>query len=198
MTPAELYIKERGYASYSSLKNLRDGDEPFHGSTKALDIGTETHSRWLEGVVLQIYDDEDEETIMGMVNALNKHKQAMALLQGSMKEVEFHCPLRGVMVKGYIDILKYKNLAYPSEHMADLKTLGHNNERKFHADMDFMQPAMYQMIKGPLPFYYIGVSKIKPHPIFIFNTARYPERIKADRNELINQLTYVKERIFNQ
>jgi len=109
------YIYQRGYASYSSLKNVRDEIIPGSMSGVFFDHGTELHSRFLEGKILQKFEAGTEEMLIGMIKALQKNKITQVLMKGAKVEQEFHQSYKGLMVKGYIDI---KNMP----RLADLKT----------------------------------------------------------------------------
>ncbi len=76
------YIKEKGYASYSSLKNVRDCVDPTKKTSAVwFDVGTEVHSRFLEKKkpILKL-SKEDTASVVSMVEALELPDAVRALL----------------------------------------------------------------------------------------------------------------------
>lgn len=184
------YIKEKGYASYSSLKNVRDCVDPTKKTSAVwFDVGTEVHSRFLEKKkpVLDIFSPADLIAIKFMVEALELHPVVRRLMHRAKVEQYFKQKLWGLMVSGYIDIL-------PPKDVADLKTTRHKNQHDFAANMDFLQASMYRAITKRKDFYYIGIQKEKPFNVFIFNVHQYPDRIKKADDELKYLIKYVKSK----
>lgn len=182
------YIKEKGYASYSSLKNVRDCVDPTKKSGGVwFDVGTEVHSRFLEKKkpILELSDD-DTNSVVKMVEALELHPVVRRLMFKAKVEQYFKQKLWGLMVSGYIDIL-------PPKDVADLKTTRHKNQHDFAANMDFLQAAMYRAVTKRKDFYYIGIQKEKPFNVFIFNVHQYPDRIAKADEELKYLIKYVKK-----
>lgn len=182
------YIKEKGYASYSSLKNVRDCVDPTKKTSAVwFDVGTEVHSRFLEKKkpILKL-SEEDTKSVVSMVEALELHPVVRRLMYRAKVEQYFKQKLWGLMVSGYIDIL-------PPKDVADLKTTRHKNQHDFAANMDFLQAAMYRAVTKRKDFYYIGVQKEKPFSVFIFNVHQYPERIEKADEELRYLIKYVKK-----
>jgi hypothetical protein len=182
------YIKEKGYASYSSLKNVRDCVDPSKKTSAVwFDVGTEVHSRFLEKKkpILKL-STEDTKSVVAMVEALELHPVVRRLMFKAQVEQYFKQKLWGLMVSGYIDIL-------PPKDVADLKTTRHKNQHDFAANMDFLQAAMYRAVTKRKDFYYIGIQKEKPFNVFIFNVHQYPDRIKQADEELKYLIKYVKK-----
>ena len=182
------YIKEKGYASYSSLKNVRDCVDPTKKTSAVwFDVGTEVHSRFLEKKkpILKL-SKEDTDSVVSMVEALELHPVVRRLMFKAQVEQYFKQKLWGLMVSGYIDIL-------PQKDVADLKTTRHKNQHDFAAAMDFLQAAMYRAVTKRKDFYYIGIQKEKPFNVFIFNVHQYPDRIKQADEELKYLIKYVKK-----
>jgi len=182
------YIKEKGYASYSSLKNVRDCVDPTKKTSAVwFDVGTEVHSRFLEKKkpILKL-SEEDTASVVNMVEALELHPVVRRLMYRAKVEQYFKQKLWGLMVSGYIDIL-------PPKDVADLKTTRHRNQHDFAANMDFLQAAMYRAVTKRKDFYYIGIQKEKPFNVFIFNVHQYPDRIKQADEELKYLIKYVKK-----
>jgi len=182
------YIQEKGYASYSSLKNVRDCVDPTKKTSAAwFDVGTEVHSRFLEKKkpILKL-SKEDTASVVSMVEALELHPVVRRLMFKAKVEQYFKQKLWGLMVSGYIDIL-------PPKDVADLKTTRHKNQHDFAANMDFLQAAMYRAVTKRKDFYYIGIQKEKPFNVFIFNVHQYPDRIKQADEELKYLIKYVKK-----
>ena len=182
------YIKDKGYASYSSLKNVRDCVDPSKKTSAVwFDVGTEVHSRFLEKKkpILKL-SKEDTASVVSMVEALELHPVVRRLMFKAKVEQYFKQKLWGLMVSGYIDIL-------PPKDVADLKTTRHRNQHDFAANMDFLQAAMYRAVTKRKDFYYIGIQKEKPFNVFIFNVHQYPDRIKQADEELKYLIKYVKK-----
>lgn len=185
------YIREKGYASYSSIKHVRDKTNPYERSGgNHFDIGTETHARWLEKISKLKLPIVDEVIVKGMVESLEKNKMANILLKGAEVEVKMEQRLNGVPLLAYIDIKQKKFLA-------DLKTYGHTNEAKFIADQDFLQPAIYLALAPEADeFYYIGVSKVHPYKVHTYAVSYDKGRMFAAQKELHTLLKYVKKKLF--
>lgn len=183
--PALNYIKDRGYASYSSLKNYRDGIVPSIINAKWLKFGKELHSRFLEKKVIEILSDAEELVLAAMIKALEENAIVSKLMKRVAVESEFKEKLYGVPTLGYIDILG-------KGYVADLKSTSINNGDKFIESMDFLQAALYLAITGFKDFYYIGISKQSPYNVMVYNVRDYPERIKAAEKELKQLLTELK------
>jgi len=185
------YIRERGYASYSSVKNVRDCLVPSKSDERWFIFGRELHSRWLEGKTHFTKENpnvltEDEKAVLeAMLEKLNTNKIAMQLKCGAKCEQEFKQLLHGVNVLGYIDILH-------AQHIADLKSTKERNMQAFVRSMDFLQAALYLAVTKKKDFYYIGICKLYPHDVFIFNVCDYPERLHAAELEMRCLLRYLK------
>jgi len=183
------YIRQRGYVSFSSLKNLRDGGKPGYTQSIHFDVGAETHSRWLEKKKIKTFDKENEEIIQGMVKALDADKVASAMLINARVEVEFTKPVYGYPAHGFIDIYP------PTTYLGDLKTTKCTDRASFIKSMDFLQAALYMHVEKKNDFHYIGVCKIKPHPVFTFKVSNYPSQLDAAKRELKNLMLYVNKKI---
>lgn len=185
--PALDYIIKRGYASYSSIKNVRDRVVPSSYSSPAQDIGKELHSRFLENRQINKLSKNNEIMVGDMLKSLRGNKAVMQLIHNARKEVKFHEPLLGLMVLGYIDSI--------GVYLSDLKTTRHTSKKSFVSSMDFLQAALYMCVTGKKDFYYIGISKSKPYDILLFNVNQYPDRIKAAHTELRTLIQYIKSKI---
>jgi hypothetical protein len=185
--PALEYIRQRGYASYSSLKNVRDGKSPEKIPQHYLTFGTEIHSRFLEGKAIEKLNPDQEKLLTRLTEKLNGDKMVQSLMRGAEFEVEFKKPVNGLTLYGFIDILRPKEAA-------DLKTTSLTSKKAFIESMDFLQPAIYLEVSGRADFYYIGVSKVNAE-IFTFNVNSYPARMKDARAELKKLIKYVKSKI---
>lgn len=183
--PAIEYIRKRGYASYSSLKNVRDKLVPEYKTTTYFTFGGELHSRSLEHHIIEELSTDEEIQLWNMYNKLWSHPVWRKLLAKAKVEQEFKQLLWGVMVLGYIDILNTTNVC-------DLKTTSCTTMKQFVASMDFLQAALYLAVTGFKDFYYIGISKKPPHEVFVFNVNQYPDRINAANRELKNLIAYLK------
>jgi hypothetical protein len=187
--PALEYIRQRGYASYSSLKNVRDCVIPTVSNEAYFKFGTELHARFLEGIVTPgALTTEEEELAAVLLANLKNDKMVTALMKGATFEHEFKQPVDGLVLYGFIDILKKK------KYSADLKTTRHCKLKDFTDDMDFLQPALYMAISQTPDFYYIGVSK-KNYSIMTFNVNSHPARLKDAQQELKRLIKYVTEKL---
>lgn len=182
------YIRKRGYASYSSMKNVRDCVVPSFVSSAAYDFGKELHSRDLEGKRLKTFSKEDEAKLKAMLKVLAESKVVQRLKDGAKFEQEFKQLLYGVTVLGYIDI-------DGADAVSDYKTCWHDNVKRFTSEMDFLQAALYTTVRKKRDFYYIGICKEPPHALMIFNVQQYPEHLKLAQIELKNLLTYIKYKL---
>lgn len=183
------YIRKRGYASYSSIKNVRDKLVPEFFSSPAIRFGKELHSRFLENKKLETLSKEEEKHLKAMLIVLENSRVVESLMDGAATEVEFKQLLKGVMVLGYIDIDARKL------HISDLKTTSTTSLVAFVKSMDFLQAVLYLAVSGAKDFYYIGINKKPPYPLFIFSAAQYPERLAAARKEMETLLKYLKKKL---
>lgn len=182
------YIRKRGYASYSSIKMVRDCEIPSTYSSEAQNFGKELHSRLLENKKLQKFSPVDEKKLADMLKVLRTNSVVTQLLDGASTEEEFKQPYMGVTVLGYLDI---KNLP----NIADLKTTRHKTLAAFAADMDFLQAALYLGVTGATDFFYLGIYKEKPYNVMPFSVHQYPARLKAAQADLKRLLKYIKNKL---
>jgi hypothetical protein len=182
------YIRERGYASYSSLKKLRDGDAPGYSSAFHLDFGTELHSRFLEGTQINVMSPESEALLDKMQAALSRDKVVKLLMNKAKFEVEFKKPYAGITCLGFIDILP------PAQLIGDLKTTATTSRKAFIDSMDFLQAAMYMEVNKREDFYYVGISKVTCE-VFTFRTSAYPQRLKQARDEFKDLTKFLKGKL---
>jgi hypothetical protein len=182
------YIKDKGYASYSSLVNVRECRDPrTFKQTEYFDVGTEVHARFLEKYKKIKLSKENDLLVKGMVKSLEEHPVVTKIMHRAKVEVMFKQPLYGLMVMGYIDIL-------PPKDIGDLKTTRHKNQHDFAANMDFLQASMYRAVTKRKEFYYVGIQKEAPFKVYIFNVNQYPQRIKESDEQLKYLIKYVKSK----
>lgn len=186
-TAAIDYIRQRGYASYSSLKMVRDKEIPTTVNAKYLTFGKELHSRFLEKTKLETLDDTQEEQIAKMIKSLNSHPAVKIIMKGAKTEVKFHQKLKGVWVLGYIDILNFD--------IADLKTTRLKRMKPFADSMDFLQAALYLEVTKKKDFHYIGICKDDPYEVMPFSVRQFPDRLEAAKEELHTLLAYLKKKL---
>lgn len=190
-TAALKYIEERGYASYSSIKNVRDCVIPTKRTAEYFDVGVAVHSLLLEHclekeVAARLTADMKFQVKM-MLQSLTSNTIVKKLLQGSSNEEKFFKNINGCPVLGYIDINGV-------DAVGDLKTTRHTSKSQFIKDMDFLQAAIYRYVTGKKDFIYIGISKVN-YEVFTFNVNEYPSRIKS-AEESMHQLTkYIASKI---
>jgi hypothetical protein len=204
--PALEYIRKRGYASYSSIKNVRDCVVPSYTSEVWHKFGKELHSRFLEGKKIATLSKDEERQLAAMLDKLDAHPIVRRLLAKSKNEVAFgprrvlekyNCvksglvlpDIMGVPVLGYIDIHN------EPDNEADLKTTRLNNMKAFVASMDFLQPAIYLEATRARDFYYIGICKQTPYNVMVFSVKEYPERMAAARAGMKRLLKYIKSKL---
>jgi hypothetical protein len=185
------YIKNRGYASYSSLKMVRDCIDPTEKKSAVyFDVGTEVHAQFLEKEKQKLkLTKEDSKAVKLMVKALEEHPVVSSLMTSAQVEVKFEQKLGGLSVLGYIDILP------PKKAVGDLKTTRHKNLHDFAANMDFLQAALYLKVTKRKDFYYVGIQKVAPFRVFVFNVNQYPERLEKAFKELDYLIKYIKQKL---
>lgn len=212
-TPALQYIKDRGYASYSSVKNVRDCEVPTKSDAAWFVEGGETHSLWLEGTRdkerSKLLTEGQEARIKEMVRCLNKHSVAMKLHGGLKsktvrKEREITTLLKPKWNTKYplqiptlwgLHFLGYLDIEAAPLYVSDLKTTKCKNKKAFADSMDFLQAAFYLRATGAKDFYYIGICKEAPHEIFIFNVWEYRNRMLEAHREMERLCKYIVKRL---
>lgn len=186
-TAAIAYIRERGYASYSSLKNVRDKQVPVSKNTVWGAFGSELHSRLLERKKLQTLSAPEEYDLSEMLKNLRSDPVVQQLMKGAQFEREFKKKIRGLTLYGFIDI--------DGKAVADLKSTRHTSIRQFISEMDFLQAAVYLAVTGKKDFYYIGISKNAPFDVMVFNVNQYPKRLALAFRELYELIPYVLSKL---
>lgn len=181
------YIKDRGYASHSSLKRYINGEAPseFQSSPAQL-FGKELHSRFLEKKKLTTLSPAEELLMKVMLKELNSHAMVKRLMLNVKVEQEFKEKILGVTMLGYFDILA-------KAYVGDLKTTRCTTLGQLVADLDFMQAAIYLRATGFKDFYYIGITKEMKPKVIIFNVRDYPERLAKADKELVYWLGMLKK-----
>lgn len=198
------YIRQRGYASYSSIKNVRDCVVPAAYKEEVWHrFGKEHHSRYLEKKKLTKLTNEEESRLRDMMMVLSKHKIAASLVAKSRNEIDYGPAsvlvkyksngivvpsIYGLPVYGRIDILNINNVC-------DLKTTKLTNKKAFAASMDFLQAAVYLAATDLTDFYYIGQSKVAPYTVMVFNVNEYPERLLTAVFELKKLCKYISKKL---
>lgn len=184
-TPALRYIARNGYASYSSMCLYINAEVPTKFNPVWGIFGRELHSRFLENKKLKTLSKDEEKILKGMLAILRASNVVTQLMKNSRVEQKFHKPLYGQMVLGYIDILNH--------FIADLKSTSITNRKKFIAEMNFLQAALYLAVTGKKDFYYIGILKKAPYTLMIFNVRDYPERLAVANALLKKTLTEIRK-----
>jgi hypothetical protein len=182
------YIRMRGYCSYGSMVNVRDKREPSTYSSGAQDFGKELHSRFLEKKKLVTLKPEEERMLKLMTCNLADDPIVQRLMEGALVEQEFDVVINGLRMFGRIDILT-------SVSVGDLKTTRHNMLAPFVRSMDFLQAAIYKRAKKKKDFYYVGTSKVYPHPPLIFSANSYPGFMKVADDQLDYYSRYIKSKL---
>lgn len=182
------YIKERGYASHSSLKRYINGEAPsnFVGSEAQI-FGKEVHSRWLEKKRLAKMSASFEMLCNAMIAALAANRIVASLMNGSLVEQEFKVKILGVMMLGYFDIINWTK-----KYVADLKTTKCTTLAAFVSSLDFLQAAIYLRATGFKDFFYIGITKSVSPKVIVFNAKDYPELLSKADEELVKWLGILK------
>lgn len=181
------YIRMRGYCSYGSMKNVRDKLEPSTYSSVAQNFGKELHSRFLEHKKIDTLIPEEEDMLKAMMYNLAEDAMVQRLMDGALVEQEFDVLINGLRMYGRIDILNFA--------VADLKTTKHSKLVPFVASMDFLQAAIYKRAKMKKDFYYIGSSKLPPHPPIVFSVNHYPAFMNTADNQLDYYSRYIKSKL---
>jgi len=182
------YIRKRGYASYSSMTNVRDKriPEPFK-ETIYYRFGKELHSRFLERKKLVTLTLEEEMVLKAGVHNLAEDPIVARLMDGAMCEIDFDTKVNKLRVFGRIDILNFA--------VADLKTTSCTSKIAFVNSMDFLQAALYTRATGRKDFYYVGVCKLSPYNIMVFNVNQFPERFTAANAQLDYLTKYIYKKL---
>lgn len=180
------YIRDKGYVSYSSLCNVieRRAPEPFK-VTPYYTFGKELHSRFLERKKLEVLPPAQEVQLKEMVHNLAEDAMVQRLMDGAQCEVDFDTKINGLRFYGRIDI---KNFA-----IGDLKTTALTNKHLFANQMNFLQPAIYCRATKTKDFYYIGISKVPPHPVMVFSVRQYEHRWMEANQLLDRYIKYLKK-----
>lgn len=182
------YIRMRGYASYSSMTNVRDKQDPRpFVETVYYRFGKELHSRFLERKKTCTLTPDEERTLRGMVHALAEDALVQKIMDGAKCEIEFDEKVNGLRCYGRIDILNFA--------VADLKTTRLTNKAQFALSMDLLQAALYMRVTKRLDFYYIGISKQPPFSVMVFNVNQFPDRIRLAENQLDYLTKYIKNNL---
>lgn len=206
--PALDYIRKRGYASYSSIKMVRDCEVPggfVDGPWFA--FGKELHSRDLEKKKIATLTEPEEKQLAAMLKSLDTH----AVYQRLKRDAKFEIPfgpesilrkykeqktglvirdLHTVPVYGRIDIL---NLA--DNHVSDLKSTREKTMKGFAESMDFLQAALYLAVTRAKDFYYVGICKQPPYNVMVFSVAQYPDRLRASQKDLTRLLKHINKNL---
>lgn len=201
--PALNYIRERGYCSYSSMKNVRDCETPNTFSGPWGPFGNELHSRLLENRVGVKLTDGEELQLVEMLYVLRHDQIVKKLLAKSINEIHFGPKLildkydaknrslemehiNGTPVYGRIDAWN------PEDNVCDLKSTKITNMKAFVEAMDFLQAALYMRVASVRDFYYIGVCKQRPYTVMVFNVQQYPKRLNEAFFQLNKLLMYIR------
>lgn len=185
------YIKDRGYASHSSLKRYINGEAPDnYFSSDAQTFGKELHSRFLEKKLVIKMSTPLEMLCKAMLLALKLDKMVQRLMLKIKVEQEFKLKILDVMMLGYFDIVG-KN------YIADLKTTRCTTLNQFVSSLDFMQAAIYLRATGFKDFFYIGITKEMQPKVIIFNVRDYPDRLAKADAELVYWLKQLKADLKN-
>ena len=188
------YVKGRGYASFSSLRNVRDKVEPSKMPTEYFTFGTELHSRFLEDTVGELLSDREEAKMAKMLSALRANKLVRTLMAtpGMKTEVQFKQDYLGLPMLGYIDIDAHDTKL---KFLADLKSTHISKLPDFVKAMDFMQAALYLKMRPKAQhFYYLGICKNPPYRVMTFDAVDYATRLREANIQLENTINYVKEK----
>jgi hypothetical protein len=61
--------------------------------------------------------------------------------------------------------------------------------------MDFLQAAVYLRVTGKKDFYYVGISKVFPYEVFIYNVNQFPDRMVKANEQLDYLIGYIPKAI---
>lgn len=196
-TLALKYIKDKGYASYSSMKNVRDCAVPMKWSADYFDTGIAVHSLLLEHRLEDKIRAKLTEMMLWevkmMLASLARNPVVCKLLEGSKNEDKFPADgappvlINRLPVLGYIDI-------NGRQAVGDLKTTRYTKKSQFIQAMDFLQASLYRRVTGKDDFIYVGISKVS-FEVFTFNVNEFPTRIMQADQELERLTKYIAKKL---
>lgn len=183
--------RNTSHSGLSVIFNSICGFAQFSGGEQFLTFGNALHERYLiDSYVRKVTDDEGK-LLLGMITALRKHIIAIALMKDSEREMKIYDRLNGVEVAMILDIKQVKK-----KTGADLKSSACKTYKEFLESAIkygyFRQGKTYKLGAKLNHFYFIGVSKFPPHPVFILYVNDYPEEEQYAEQELKFLLYFYK------
>lgn len=166
----------RKHTSHSSLEVIKKdllGLPQFKGGEEFLLFGQALHETFLEGDYTNAYKRlcaEDKKVIDAMVKKLNGHPVVTSLMKESIREHKFAVHLNKVKTVVILDAKQPK-----LSRGFDLKTTTCTTQRDFEEKMRTLgyirQGLIYKLAAKLKNFYFVGISKERPHNIFIVDIA---------------------------
>ncbi len=203
--PALDYIRSRGYASYSSMKNVRDCEVPMKGGYDEpwFVFGKELHSRLLENKTTAKLSIDDEKKLRDMLKALRANVVVQHLLADSINEIDFgpdkvlaKFKSKGIVVSNIYGLPMYGRIdIWNEDNVSDLKSTKCTNMKAFVESMDFLQAAIYLEATKSDDFFYLGICKSKPYNVMPFSVRDYPSKLKDAQKDLKRLCKYIKSKL---
>lgn len=190
---------DRPAVSNSLMGQIRKeafGQAPLNKRSPALREGSNLHEMSLEPDKYDIRAYSGPERMKAMKMNHSLQRQAGHLMNGD-KEVEFFYDFHGLQCKMKADIVNKDEGS-----ITDLKTTRFITLEEFQAsaiEYGYLRQAAWYLdappvrVLGITKFRIIAISKIKPHPVFIWEADRDHPWIKDGREEYAETLDYIKE-----
>lgn len=183
--------RNTSHSGLSVIFNSICGFKQFSGGEQFLTFGNALHERWLVNSYTRKVTADESKLLLGMIKALQKHVIACALIKDSEREQKIYDKLNGVEVAMILDIKQVRK-----KTGADLKTTACKTYQDFLDSAIkygyFRQGKTYKLGARLSHFYFIGVSKLPPHPVFILYVNDHPEEEAYAEQELKFLLYFYK------
>jgi len=183
--------RNTSHSGLSVIFNSICGFKQFSGGEQFLAFGNALHERWLVSSFVRTVSPQEDKLLRGMIEALKKHVIACALIKDSEREQKIYDKLNGVEVAMILDIKQVRK-----KTGADLKTTACTTYKEFLDSAIkygyFRQGKTYKLGARLQHFYFIGISKTPPHPVFILYVNDHKEEEQYAEQELKFLLYFYK------
>lgn len=190
--------KNTSHSGLEVIKKWLIGEPQFRGEELFLAFGLAFHERMCGNYKRKV--SEADEILLGdarpssyrpgMVPNTLKHPIVKRLMLNAIKERKVYVKMNGVKLTMILDLERVRQTG------GDYKTTNCTTLEDFVAKAILFgyprQGKTYLIGAQVKQFYFIGVSKIKPHDIFIFNLADHPEEERYAEQELKFLLYFYK------
>jgi hypothetical protein len=194
MQQEDYYQINRISNSYLSTLKKQINQVPDKRNTEAMRFGSGLHCMLLEPHKFDHRDYTGRERLqmLDMVKAIKEYVEPEYL--AGEKELEIYYSFHNVPCKLKADIVN-------DNMIVDIKTTGTSNPQDFlksAIEYDYIRQGAWYLdcpyiVDADInKFVIIGVSKIKPYPVFIFELDRFDPLIEAGREEYMFLLDYLK------